>query len=140
MTDEMAPPTKWICAQCDCKNVSFLPTRLCMRCGKEERRVVSLLTLRVYQGETLLRTETFTQAVIKVGKLVSSHLRLDDDRVSRMHAVIEVADTGEVSIIDLGSHQGTTVNGVKISKTAGRLRDGDVLRLGDTRLVLGVAP
>jgi pSer/pThr/pTyr-binding forkhead associated (FHA) protein len=101
---------------------------------------VSLLTLRVYQGETLLRTETFTQAVIKVGKLVSSHLRLDDDRVSRMHAVIEVADTGEVSIIDLGSHQGTTVNGVKISKTAGRLRDGDVLRLGDTRLVLGVAP
>lgn len=97
------------------------------------------LTFRIYQNqsETLLRTETFTQAVIKVGKLASSHLRLDDDRVSRMHAVIEVADTGEVSIIDLGSHQGTTVNEMKINKAV--LRDGDVLRLGDTRLVLGVA-
>jgi len=49
------------------------------------------LTFRIFKGDQLLREERLTQPVIKVGKLSSSHLRLDDDTVSRMHAVIEVS-------------------------------------------------
>ena len=50
-----------------------------------------------------LRSETLTQDVIKIGKLDSSHLKLDDDGVSRMHSVVEVSASGEVFVIDLGS-------------------------------------
>ena len=57
------------------------------------------ITFRLYKGEQFVREEKLTLPVIKVGKVPASHLRLDDESVSRMHAVIEV--TGRVmSIID----------------------------------------
>jgi pSer/pThr/pTyr-binding forkhead associated (FHA) protein len=94
------------------------------------------LTFRIYKGDTFVREETLTQAVIKVGKLSSSHLRLDDDSVSRMHAVIEVTGPGDVSIIDLGSTKGTFVNGQKVNKA--KLQSGDAITLGDTKIEVTV--
>ena len=73
------------------------------------------LIFKIFKGDELLREETLSQAVIKVGKLSSSHLRLEDESVSRMHAVIEVSGD-DISIIDLGSTTGTVVNGQKINK------------------------
>jgi hypothetical protein len=64
---------------------------------------------------------------IKVGKLSSSHLRLDHASVSRIHAVIEKRG-GEISVIDLGSKEGTFLNDKKVTK--GKLADGDVVRFG----------
>src|SRR5439155_17727707 len=71
-----------------------------------------------------------------IGKVPSAHLRLDDETVSRMHAIIEITG-GEVSLIDLGSMRGTYVNGRKIHKA--RLQSGDVLLLGDTRVELAIS-
>ena len=43
------------------------------------------LTFEIYKvdpkGDTLVRKETLTQDIIKVGKLSSSHLRIDDESV-----------------------------------------------------------
>src|SRR5215831_11820005 len=95
------------------------------------------LTFRIFRGNDLIRTETLTQSPIKIGKLSTSHLRLeDDDSVSRMHAVIEVTSATEITIIDLGSTKGTIVNGKKINKAS--LQDGDILVLGETKMVLSV--
>jgi len=68
------------------------------------------LTFKIYQGGQLVRTETLTRDVIKVGKLLSAHLRLTDESVSRMHAYIQVQSPDEVYISDLGSARGTIVN------------------------------
>ena len=43
----------------------------------------------IYDGDRIVRTEILSEAAIKIGKLSSSHVRLDDDSVSRMHAVVE---------------------------------------------------
>ncbi|MBX3245695.1 MAG: AgmX/PglI C-terminal domain-containing protein [Myxococcales bacterium] len=94
------------------------------------------MTFRIYAGEELVRTETLTQDIIKVGKLPSSHLRIDDDNVSRMHAVIEVTGPDEIFIIDLGSASGTVVNGKKVNKC--KLEHGDEVVLGDTRVVVEI--
>lgn len=94
------------------------------------------LTFQIYKHDRLVRTETLSQLVIKVGKLSSSHLRIDDESVSRMHAVIEVAGHGDISIIDLGSTKGTVVNGQKVNRA--KLKSGDSIVLGDTRIVLVV--
>jgi pSer/pThr/pTyr-binding forkhead associated (FHA) protein len=94
------------------------------------------MTFQIFQGEDLVRTERLVQDIIKVGKLPSSHLRLDDDNVSRMHAVIEVTGPDEVFIIDLGSASGTIVNGKKVNKT--KLQSGDEIRLGGTRVVIEI--
>jgi pSer/pThr/pTyr-binding forkhead associated (FHA) protein len=94
------------------------------------------ITFRIYKGDTFVREETLTQPVIKVGKLSSSHLRLDDDTVSRMHAVIEVSGPGDISIIDLGSTKGTHVNGQKVNKA--KLQSGDQIVVGNTRLEIAM--
>jgi TonB family protein len=93
-----------------------------------------MMTFNIYQGDQLLRTEQLSQDIIKVGKLPSSHLRIDDDNVSRMHAVIEVTSPEEIFIIDLGSASGTVVNGKKVNKC--KLENGDEIVLGDTRIVV----
>ncbi|MCE9575220.1 MAG: FHA domain-containing protein, partial [Deltaproteobacteria bacterium] len=90
------------------------------------------LTFRLYKGDQFLREEKLNLQVIKVGKLSSSHLRLEDESVSRMHAVIEVTGPGDVSIIDLGSTKGTFVNGQKVNKA--KLQSGDSVVVGDTRI------
>src|SRR5690349_829492 len=95
------------------------------------------MTFKIYKGEELLRTETLTQDIIKVGKLPSSHLRIEDDNVSRMHAVIEITGPREIYIIDLGSAAGTVVNGKKVNKT--QLQNGDEIQLGDTRVVVEIS-
>jgi pSer/pThr/pTyr-binding forkhead associated (FHA) protein len=94
------------------------------------------LTFQIYSGGQLVRTEELTQDIIKVGKLQSSHLRIDDDNVSRMHAVIEVQGPDEVHIIDLGSASGTIVNGKKVNKA--KLRTGDEVQLGDTKVIVEI--
>lgn len=98
------------------------------------------LTFEIYKvdpkGETLVRKETLTQDIIKVGKLSSSHLRIDDEAVSRMHAVIEIAGPGEIYIIDLGSTKGTLVNGQKVNKC--KIQSGDTVVLGNTKIIISV--
>jgi TonB family protein len=92
------------------------------------------LKFQIFRGDELVREEVLNQDVIKVGKLASSHLRIDDETVSRMHAVIEIGGPDGVSLIDLGSTRGTTVNGERITKT--RLQSGDEIMFGDARVVV----
>lgn len=91
----------------------------------------------IYQGDRLVRTEILSERTIKIGKLSSSHVRLDDESVSRMHAVVEVSSPEDVVLLDLGSAQGTFVNGEKITKRS--LRTGDQVQIGEIRLVVKIA-
>jgi len=94
------------------------------------------LTFRIYRGAQFLREETLGQQVIKIGKVSSAHLRLEDESISRMHAIVE-RQGSEVSLIDLGSTRGTFVNGQRINKAT--LASGDVITLGDLRIEVTMA-
>ena len=87
------------------------------------------LTLKVYRGDALVTSRDFERDIIKIGKLASAHLCLEDEKVSRIHAIIETAPDGGLSIIDMGSTEGTFVNGKRVSK--GPLAFGDELKLGN---------
>ena len=94
------------------------------------------LTFRIFKQGQLVRTETLTQGVIKLGKVASAHLQLDDESVSRMHAILEVTQD-QVSLIDLGSTRGTFVNGQRINKAT--LQSGDTITVGDVRVEVAFA-
>lgn len=94
------------------------------------------LTFRIFKGDQLMREERLSLSVIKIGKVPSAHLKLDDETVSRTHAIIEVNGPGDVSIIDLGSTKGTFVNGQKVNKA--KLQTGDNIVVGETRIELAI--
>ena len=96
------------------------------------------LTFRVFQKDQLICEETVRRSATKIGTVPSAHLRLNDENVSRMHAVIEVHDpSSDVQIIDLGSVRGTYVNGKKVAKA--KLQTGDMIVVGDTRIEVRIA-
>ena len=92
------------------------------------------IKFEIYKGDELVREEVLAQSPIKIGKLASSDLRLDDETVSRMHGVIEATGPDDVHVIDLGSTRGTTVNGERVTKA--RLQSGDEVMFGDCRVVV----
>jgi pSer/pThr/pTyr-binding forkhead associated (FHA) protein len=97
----------------------------------------AVLTFALYSGESFERRETVTQDIVKVGKDPKSHLRVDDDLASRMHAVIEVAGPEDITLIDLGNEPGTLVNGARVNKC--KLHVGDQIQVGNTAIVLEAA-
>ena len=91
----------------------------------------------IYEGNQLVRTEILTERTIKIGKLSSSHVRIDDEQISRMHAVVEVNGPDDVFILDLGSSTGTFVNGERVTKQ--RLCTNDRVELGAVTVVVTIA-
>ena len=63
----------------------------------------------------------------------------DDEEISRLHARVTLAPDGSCSIEDLGSTNGTFVNGLRIS-TARTLAEGDTIELGQTMLTVRELP
>src|SRR5258708_2681042 len=92
------------------------------------------LTFALYQGDELIRRDTIAQDIVKVGKDPRSHLRVDDELASRMHAVIEVGNAADITLIDLGNEPGTLVNGQRVNKC--KVRPGDQIQIGSTLIVL----
>ena len=73
---------------------------------------------------------------LKLGRDLQNDTVIDHPSVSRFHAAIERKD-GSLLITDLGSTNGTFVNGKQI--TSDRvLRPGDTIRIGPSRLVLNI--
>ena len=67
------------------------------------------------------------EAIVTVGRLAECTLMLEDRNVSRNHAEIQPFGTG-FKLVDLGSTNGSTVNGERVAER--QLRDGDVLEFG----------
>jgi uncharacterized RDD family membrane protein YckC len=57
----------------------------------------------------------------------------DDPALSRLHAVIVHSDRGELLVSDLGSANGTYLNGSRVEDSA-PVRPGDIIELGSTTL------
>jgi adenylate cyclase len=79
---------------------------------------------------------------LALGRGEPLELGLNDGRVSRRHALIHQQGEGEFWLVDLGSRNGTYLNGTRVQQPL-RLRDGDRLRLGPFALVFrqgGFAP
>src|SRR4051812_11790873 len=84
-------------------------------------------TLTVAEGKERGREYTFSQAEICIGRTAENDLVLTEPGVSRKHVKIR-EDGGQFFIEDLGSANGTKVNGNPI--TEDEIRDGDQVQVG----------
>lgn len=69
------------------------------------------------------------EAVVTIGRVPDSVITLEDPNVSRNHAEIRPSGAGFV-LADVGSTNGTKINGVKIRERV--LQDGDEMTFGST--------
>jgi hypothetical protein len=72
-----------------------------------------------------------------VGRGSDADLRINDPGVSRKHAEFRVFTSGpliQINLVDLGSTNGTTVNGTPIQQT--EINDGDVVLVGSTEILV----
>lgn len=93
--------------------------------------------LVIAEGKEAGREFLFDQSSVVIGRTPECDVILYDAGVSRRHARIFDEGAG-FHIEDLGSSNGTVVNGTKVSKTA--LKDGDAITLGPVKFTFaGVA-
>ena len=79
-------------------------------------------------GQRARSVELADGGAVSVGRRPDNSICLEDANVSKYHAVIEERG-GEFWVSDLGSSNGTTVNGAKLSAPR-KLRDQDVIGVG----------
>ncbi|MER7465537.1 FHA domain-containing protein [Streptomyces sp. NPDC097981] len=73
---------------------------------------------------------------IRIGRSADADVPLDDPDVSRLHCAVTVLPDGRVSVADLDSTNGTTVDGAVVGRRPVALRPGALLRIGESTLRL----
>lgn len=91
-----------------------------------------LCRLRALSGRR--RPVVMGREPITIGRHPDNTIRLKDDRCSRFHCVLEPNAKGVWEVRDLGSRNGTKVNGQKVEQA--ELFTGDVVRVGSEEFVV----
>ncbi len=92
------------------------------------------VTLRVLDGADRGRMFANIDPPVTIGREEGNVIQLNDERVSRFHAKIQL-DHERIVMTDLDSTNGTRVNGEDIQLR--NLRFGDVIQIGRTVMVFG---
>lgn len=71
-----------------------------------------------------------TKSVTNIGRGADADIQISDNGASRLHCAIVLGS--QVILRDLGSTNGTTVDGHRISETS--LHDGSIIKIGNTTL------
>jgi HD-GYP domain-containing protein (c-di-GMP phosphodiesterase class II)/pSer/pThr/pTyr-binding forkhead associated (FHA) protein len=104
------------------------------RFAAKEVGVKRLIRLRGINGQ--IKGQSWeSSALLRVGRLDSLEVVLDDTSVSRFHAELRATDRGW-RVGDLGSTNGTRLNGVRIGTGQWPLRVRDLLQFGEVALVV----
>jgi two-component system response regulator HydG len=98
-------------------------------------RAFSLVVVEGPDSGTALTLDESRPPRLLVGKGPACDLRLADPLASRRHAAIDI-DVSSLRLTDLGSTNGTSVNGVRVIEAL--LRGGETVRIGATSLRVDV--
>ena len=91
------------------------------------------MALVVQSGPDTSKVFNLREGPNTVGRDVGADVQLSDQQVSRRHAVVTLKETS-VTVSDVGSTYGTTINGQKLEGT--KLQLGDRVFVGQSELVL----
>jgi predicted component of type VI protein secretion system len=94
------------------------------------------LTLRIAKGKASSKEVTLAGKRVLIGRRTGCQLQIPSSLVSREHCVI-TDEAGQVTVQDLGSSNGTFVNGKRVKQKA--LSSGDTLGVGPLTFIVQLA-
>jgi pSer/pThr/pTyr-binding forkhead associated (FHA) protein/tetratricopeptide (TPR) repeat protein len=108
--------------------------------GVEENGQTRVMSQAIVETKPILefphadgaRAYDIVDAEIAIGRSQNCHVVLEDKKSSRKHAIILQKD-GKFLLRDLGSSNGTLVNGERVDER--ELSSGDEIQIGDTRFL-----
>ncbi len=89
--------------------------------------------LIVLAGKSVGRMHRISEGEMIIGRDDAATIRLDDDGVSRRHAQLICKLDGTVAVVDLGSTNGTWVEGQRINYH--ELEDGERIQIGSANIL-----
>ncbi len=92
-----------------------------------------MASLYVIAGTDEGKRYELTTAVVGLGREANSAIRLHDTEASRRHAELRLLPNGTHQLVDLGSSNGTFLNGKMIKDAV--VKPGDEIRIGQSTMV-----
>lgn len=92
-----------------------------------------MASLYVIAGTDEGKRYELTTAVVGLGREANSAIRLHDTEASRRHAELRLLPNGTHQLVDLGSSNGTYLNGKMIKDAV--VKPGDEIRIGQSTMV-----
>lgn len=90
--------------------------------------------LVVASGAVKKHFELRRKELCRIGRSPDSTIEISSENVSRNHAVVQASDHSPFVLLDLGSRNGTYVNGMRVAVST-PLKNGDVISIGGQELL-----
>ena len=121
-------PDEWDEEATSATEIEEIRDKLSSAGAKRTRPVLTVIT-----GSASGQQFKVTKGTAVIGRAPTVELRVEDDGLSRTHARIR-AETNRAWVEDLGSRNGTFLNGMKIT-AAVELHDGDKIQVGRSTII-----
>ena len=101
--------------------------------NKGKKQHAYLIVISAKSAAVVGKMFKLERAETVLGRSLDSELQVEDDGISRKHAKIISSPSGDFQVVDLGSTNGTFLNGVRVDIAP--LRDGDKLQVGSNTVL-----
>ncbi|MFO0596597.1 MAG: GGDEF domain-containing protein [Myxococcaceae bacterium] len=92
-----------------------------------------LIVISAKSAATIGKMVKLDKGEFVMGRAPDTQLQVEDDGISRKHCKITMAPNGHFQLVDLGSTNGTFLNGIKVNVAT--LQDGDKIQIGANTVV-----
>ncbi len=99
----------------------------------EPRATAYLIIISAKAPASVGRMMRLDAGELVMGRATDTQLQVEDDGISRKHCKIAMAPNGAYQLVDLGSTNGTFLNGIKVNVAT--LQDGDKIQIGANTVV-----
>jgi diguanylate cyclase (GGDEF)-like protein len=100
---------------------------------KGRKQNAYLIVISAKSAASIGRMFKLEQPEIVLGRSVEASFQVEDDGISRKHAKLVLGPSGRYQLVDLGSTNGTYLNGTRVE--IAELEDGDKIQLGSNTVL-----
>ncbi|MFZ5471382.1 MAG: diguanylate cyclase [Myxococcota bacterium] len=101
--------------------------------GKSRQQNAYLITLSAKLAAMIGRMFKLEIAEVVLGRSSDATVQVEDDGISRKHCKVILGPNGHFQLVDLGSTNGTYLNGIRVSMAT--LQDGDKIQIGSNTVL-----